>query len=262
MYALGKLFGIDSVERISTLARIGSGSACRSVFGGFVQWIAGHDSQTSIARQIVDENYWPEMRVLVLVVNDHRKDTSSTSGMQLSAKTSPLLKYRVDSVLPKRVEDMINAIKSRDFQTFAELTMKDSNQFHAICEDTYPPLTYINDTSRSIRKFVHKYNEFYGVNRIAYTFDAGPNACIYLLSEEVPKVVKLLLRQTDLPIKGSVDMSPELPQELSAHFGANPILPDNALRYIISTRIGTGPQIMDYDQSLMTESGAPKRLTV
>lgn len=256
MYALGKLFGIDSVEQISTLARIGSGSACRSVYGGFVQWIRGCDSKTSIAKQIVDENYWQEMRVLVLVVNDHRKDTSSTSGMQLSAQTSPLLKYRVESVLPERVQRMITAIKSRDFQTFAELTMKDSNQFHAICEDTYPPLTYMNDISRTIRKFCHKYNDFYGVNRIAYTFDAGPNACLYLLEEEVPKVIKLLIRQQkDLSVKGSVDLSGELPQDLVDYFGPNPILANDSLRYIISTRIGCGPQIVD--QSLMTDTGSP-----
>ena len=261
MYALGKLFGIESDEQISTLARMGSGSACRSIYGGFVQWIKGNDSKTSIARQIVDENYWPEMRVLVLVVNDQQKDTSSTSGMQLTIKTSPLMKYRVEMV-PQRVEKMISAIKSRDFHTFAELTMKDSNQFHGLCEDTYPPLVYMNDISRTIRKFVHKYNEYYGANRVAYTFDAGPNACLYLLESEVPNVVQLLLRHDkDLKIKGDVDLSQPLPTDwLTDFFGAQPILRPNSLRYIISTRIGCGPQIVSERDSLLDESANPKRL--
>lgn len=260
MYALGKLFGIESDEQISTLARMGSGSACRSIYGGFVQWIKGHDSKTSIAKQIVDENHWPEMRVLVLVVNDQQKETSSTTGMQTTIKTSPLMQYRVQ-MLPERVEQMITAIKSRDFQTFAELTMKDSNQMHGICEDTYPPLTYMNDISRAIRKFVHKYNQFFGANRVAYTFDAGPNACLYLMASEVPKVVQLLVRhEKNLEVKGKVDLSEPLPKQLNDYFGPNPILKADSLRYIISTRVGCGPQVVDESQSLLNESANPKRL--
>lgn len=68
VYSLGKLYGIDG--DISGIARQGSGSACRSLDGGFVQWIAGklNDGSDSIAKQIVNENHWPEIRVLILVV--------------------------------------------------------------------------------------------------------------------------------------------------------------------------------------------------
>ena len=53
---------------------------------------------------------------------------------------------------------METAILKKDFQTFAKLTMQDSNQFHAICLDTYPPITYMNDTSRRIISLITKYN--------------------------------------------------------------------------------------------------------
>ena len=53
---------------------------------------------------------------------------------------------------------MEDAILKKDFQTFAKLTMQDSNQFHAICLDTYPPITYMNDTSRRIISLITKYN--------------------------------------------------------------------------------------------------------
>ena len=50
------------------------------------------------------------------------------------------------------------AIHKKDFQTFAKLTMQDSNQFHAICLDTYPPITYMNSTSQRIISLITKYN--------------------------------------------------------------------------------------------------------
>lgn len=106
------------------------------------------------------------MRILVLVVNDARKKSSSTSAMKRSVQTSELLKYRVDHIVPKRTTAIVKAIKDRNFQVFADLTMQDSNQFHAICLDTYPPCTYMNDVSHAIVDMVHTYNDFHGSNKV------------------------------------------------------------------------------------------------
>lgn len=110
------------------------------------------------------------MRILVLVVNESKKKHSSTSAMQRSVETSQLLKYRAEHLVAPRTEAMIEAIKNRDFQTFAELTMKDSNQFHAVCLDTYPPCTYMNDVSHAIVDLVHAYNESHGCNKVFYLY--------------------------------------------------------------------------------------------
>lgn len=55
---------------LSGIARQGSGSACRSMYGGFVQWIMGEqdDGKDSVAQQVEPETHWPELRILVLVV--------------------------------------------------------------------------------------------------------------------------------------------------------------------------------------------------
>lgn len=51
-------------------------------------------------------------------------------------------------MVPKRIEQMEKAIESMDFAEFAKITCADSNQFHATCLDTSPPIFYLNDTSR------------------------------------------------------------------------------------------------------------------
>lgn len=192
VYTLAQLYGLPVDEDISAIARMGSGSACRSVYGGFVQWQAGTCAEDSIAVQVAPASHWPEMRILVLVVSDHKKATSSTGGMSRSVKTSELLKYRAESVVPGRVKRITEAIKERDFETFAEITMKDSNQFHAVCLDTYPPCKYMNDTSHAISNFIHQFNEYKGATKVAYTFDAGPNACLYLLEKDVNELLAFI----------------------------------------------------------------------
>lgn len=164
--ALAALYSVQG--DVSSIARRGSGSACRSVFGGWVQWHKGilADGSDSIATQIAPPSHWPEMRILVLVVSDSQKKASSTSAMKRSVENSELLRFRIENSVPKRVDMMAKAIKSRDFHTFAEITMKDSNQFHAICQDTYPPCNYMNDVSHAIVEMVHAYNSYHGANKV------------------------------------------------------------------------------------------------
>ncbi|RYH15523.1 hypothetical protein EON65_31635 [archaeon] len=83
-----------------------------------------------------------------MVVSDKEKDTSSTSGMETSRLTSALLQYRASTVVDQRLKEIEEAYQKKDFETFGRITMQDSNQFHAVCLDTYPPIFYMNDVSR------------------------------------------------------------------------------------------------------------------
>jgi mevalonate pyrophosphate decarboxylase len=94
--ALGAVFQIKETfpGELTTIARMGSGSACRSLYGGFVRWEAGvrPDGTDSIGVQVAPASHWPDLEVIIMVVSAHKKDTSSTDGMVTSVLTSDLLK--------------------------------------------------------------------------------------------------------------------------------------------------------------------------
>ncbi|XP_044270770.1 diphosphomevalonate decarboxylase [Tribolium madens] len=262
---LAALYGVEG--DISAIARRGSGSACRSIYGGFVRWNKGvkPGGEDSMAGQIAPAAHWPEIRVLILVVSDDQKKYSSTNGMKQSVLTSDLLKHRTEKIVPGRVDEIIRAIKMKNFEAFAKITMQDSNQFHAICLDTFPPCFYMNDVSRAIIELVHAYNEFQGTTKVAYTFDAGPNACLYLLENDVDEIVSLIndifpsnINPSDfirgLPVK--VKNLSDLRETLKIQ----PQTPGK-LKYVIHTKIGDGPKILsEASDHLLGENGLPKNL--
>ena len=197
--ALVELFGAKETYpgEFTAIARQGSGSACRSLYGGFVAWRQGgkkSDWSDSIAEQVADEAHWGEIRAVICVVSDAKKGTSSTAGMSTSVATSELLAFRAKEVVSKRMKLIEDAIKAKDFDSFGKITMMDSNQFHATCLDTYPPIFYMNDVSKSIVQLIHRYNDWSGEVRAAYTFDAGPNAVLYTLEKNVIEVLALVLK--------------------------------------------------------------------
>lgn len=108
--------------------------------------------------------------------------------METSRLTSPLLQYRAKEVVEPRLKAIEAAYLARDFENFGKITMQDSNQFHATCLDTYPPIFYLNDISRILIRIVHVINSYFGHVKVAYTFDAGPNAVIYCLDEVMPTI--------------------------------------------------------------------------
>lgn len=201
IYALATLFelppGIDN-SQLSRIARQGSGSACRSLFGGFVAWQGGSqaDGSDSLAVEVAPRSHWPDLQALICVVSDAKKGTPSTAGMQRTVATSPLLQHRIREVVPQRMTDISRAIQARDFDSFASITMADSNNFHATCLDTTPPIFYMNDVSRAIVQLIEELNrasEAQGQGKVAaYTYDAGPNAVLYAPQKNVPLVLQLV----------------------------------------------------------------------
>ncbi|KAJ1733505.1 diphosphomevalonate decarboxylase [Coemansia biformis] len=277
--ALGALFELpQSASELSRVARVGSGSACRSMFGGFVAWQAGaaDDGSDSLAVQVAGHQHWPELQALILVVSDQKKKISSTTGMQTTVETSELFAERVRTVVPKRMAAMQRAIADRDFASFAKITMQDSNQFHAVCLDTYPPIAYMNDASRSIADLVHAFNTALGRPAAAYTYDAGPNAVIYALEGDMRDLVELVTYCFPRPedttpeafypdpfgllaspaCAGQEVAAPKL-AELAQSVGR---FPAGTVRRIIHTTVGDGPRVLPSSQSLLNPDGLPRRV--
>ena len=162
--------------------------------GGYVAWRAGskEDGSDSIAQEVAPASHWPEMRALILVVSTEKKGVPSTAGMQTTVETSTLAPARFETIAPQRMGEIEDAIQAKDFPKFAQITMQDSNSFHAICLDSWPPIHYMNDVSRAAMNAVERINRKAGELICAYTFDAGPNAVIYYLEENASKVAGVI----------------------------------------------------------------------
>ncbi|KAA1111643.1 diphosphomevalonate decarboxylase [Puccinia graminis f. sp. tritici] len=280
VYTISKLYELPiEMTELSKIARQGSGSACRSIFGGFVSWEMGaaSDGSDSMAVSVAERSDWPDLEALICVVSDRKKGTSSTSGMDGSVQTSELLQHRIEKVVPERMKRMKSAIKEKDFDSFAALTMADSNQFHAVCLDTQPPIFYLNDVSRSIIAVIEELNRASKAEGdgclAAYTFDAGPNAVIYAPKRNMRKLLNLILHYFPLPDsdpftdpKAYFDLSKETPGQLALpiHFNHNisPVWKQGSISRLIHTQVGDGPQVLNNQlgQGLLTVDGLVKSL--
>ena len=89
---------LDTKE-LSILARQGSGSACRSIPDGFVEWIDGDISETSYAKSIFPADYW-DIVDIVTIVSDEKKDVLSSEGQRLVG-TSPFMPTRLKHMSEK-----------------------------------------------------------------------------------------------------------------------------------------------------------------
>jgi len=240
------------------LPRQGSGSACRSLFGGYVAWRMGDaaDGSDSMADQVAEASHWPDMRALILVVSAAKKGVSSTSGMQQTVATSGLFRERITKVVPENMALMEKAIAERDFGLFAEVTMRDSNSFHATCADTYPPIFYMNDVSRAAIRAVEAINAAAGRTVAAYTFDAGPNAVIYYLEKDTEAVVGTFYNLLSDVNGWKSDVVQGLKSPLSFDEGVAGLLKGGVSR-IIMTGVGEGP--VKTEEYLVAEDGSPAK---
>jgi diphosphomevalonate decarboxylase len=155
---------------LSRLARRGSGSASRSIPGGFVEWQAGTGEEDSFAFSIAEPGHWDLVDCVAIVSAAHKK-TGSTEGHGI-AWTSPLQPARVADA-PRRLDICRKAILERDFNALASIVELDSDMMHAVMMTSTPALYYWKPASLDVMNCVRQWR-MEGIP-VCYTVDAGPN---------------------------------------------------------------------------------------
>jgi len=182
--ALAEAYGgfVNNLSRrdVSVLARLGSGSASRSVFGGFSAFVAGEGEAlgSAYAEQIASENHW-ELWDIIIVPSQEEKNTGSTEGHAL-ARTSPLFEARLRDI-PRRQKMCIEAIREKDFGKLRKVAEEDCLDMHEVMKTSTPSLNYLSDETYRI---VREVEELRAREHLAvlYTMDAGPT--VHLVCEE------------------------------------------------------------------------------
>jgi diphosphomevalonate decarboxylase len=176
-----------SEAELSRLARRGSGSACRSIPAGFVEWFSGKTDRSSFAQSFAPPDYWGLVDCIALV-RTGEKMLSSKEGHAI-AFSSPLQKSRVADA-PRRLDVCRKAISDRDFPALAAIAEADSNWMHAVMMTSDPPLYYWDPATLAVMKAV-AIARAEGLPAF-YTIDAGPNVHVITLQSEMADVVQFL----------------------------------------------------------------------
>lgn len=175
------------LKTLSRLARRGSGSACRSIFGGFVLWEKGTNDADSYAYQI-DEANW-DLAMIIAIVNPKHKAISSRVGMRHTILTSPFYPAWVDSA-DSDLQEMLEAVKKKDLDLVGRIAERNAMRMHATMFAANPPLIYWQPETLLIMEQVKKLRE-QGLS-CYYTIDAGPNVKILCKQSESQHIIKEL----------------------------------------------------------------------
>jgi len=176
-------------RELSRLARLGSGSACRSIPGGFVEWLPGEDDESSYAISIAAHDHW-DLHDCIAVVSREHKQTGSAAGHSL-AVSSPLQKSRVTDT-GRRIDLCRNAIIYRDFQAFAEIVELDSNLMHAVMMTSQPRLIYWQPATLAVMQAVIAWRR--RGTPVCFTIDAGPNVHVITPGDHSSRVIADLIQ--------------------------------------------------------------------
>jgi diphosphomevalonate decarboxylase len=181
--------GLDPRE-LSVLARRGSGSAARSIFGGFVEMAPGvrEDGEDAFATPLLDAAAWP-LKVVIAITTRVAKSTSSREGMDLSRRTSPFYRDWTATVAGDLATARA-ALHARDFARLAEVSEASCLAMHAVMLSTRPGLVYWNGATVEC---IHRIRALRGTGiGTFFTIDAGPQIKAVCLPEAAAQVADAL----------------------------------------------------------------------
>lgn len=187
--ALDGLFGWGLPAReLSILARLGSGSACRSLFDGFVEWRAGHAKDGMDSYAIRLPAVWPELRIGLWILDAARKPMSSRDAMRHTVQTSPLYRAWPETV-ETDLRDLRGAIHRKDIERLIRIAEGNALAMHATMAAARPPAIYPTAETHQALARIRKARSD-GL-RIGFTMDAGPNIKLLFAESDRETVERL-----------------------------------------------------------------------
>jgi len=182
-----------SEKEFSILARQGSGSACRSIPDGFVEWLDGETSETSYAISLYSKDYWDIIDV-VAIVSTNKKEISSTEGHKF-ATTSPFFNRRLE-INKEKMRLVKQYLQEKNFTAFGELIEAEALELHAIYLTSHPSLIYLLPASLRLLHLVKKWRKE-GLE-IYFTLNTGQDVHIICQKKDVKKVTQKLSEVDDV----------------------------------------------------------------
>jgi len=180
--AINELFNLNLSEKeLINAAILGSGSAPRSLYSGFVYL----NKKNYSCETILDSNQWP-LKIIICQTSSDRKLVSSRDGMRISKSTSSYYKDWVNDQ-DNDIKKALKAIKMKDFDLLGEVSEDNCKKMHKVMETSSPPLIYRNATSHLC---IQKIEEM-KVNGIGifHTIDAGPQVKIICKAQHADQVI-------------------------------------------------------------------------
>ena len=182
-------------KHLSIIARQGSGSASRSIFGGFVEWNRGEksDGTDSFAHPIASENHWKDFCMIATVVQFGEKKVKSRAGMKQTVKTSPFYKSWLQTV-GNDLNLVRKGILEKNFSLVGKTAEMNSLKMHATMLTTSPPIIYFAPATLKVIETVQELRE--SGTECYFTMDAGPQVKVLCLKKNAKKIRPELNRIT------------------------------------------------------------------
>ena len=176
-------------QELSTLARQGSGSACRAIYKGFVEWHKGvrEDGKDSYAEPLPSQ--MNDLCLGLWMVSDKEKPIDSRRAMIQTVETSPLYEAWPDTVA-RDLTQMKQAIYENDFLLLGKVAEENALAMHATMIAAKPAILYwLPESVAAMHKIWNWRKE--GLN-LFFTMDAGPNLKLLFLKKDEASVKSLL----------------------------------------------------------------------
>lgn len=185
--ALNDLYGWNlDMSQLSILARLGSGSACRSLWDGFVEWEQGKMPSGLDSFGSLCNSDWQDFRIGLLIMNPNEKSLSSRVAMKANIETSEFYQC-----WPARVEkDLVSikaAIANQDFELLGETAESNALCMHALMQTAQPPIVF--SEALTIAAWHKVWQLRHQGLKLYFTQDAGPNLKLLFLAQDESKVL-------------------------------------------------------------------------